>query len=164
MIAKIVYLLTFIATVKHVVNFFTRYRYTKSFVLGLMPNRHYFMLSYPDRVVIFVDVWSASAFSADEWLTREILFRRIFRGISGINNAADNPFPLVCPWREKWVDNKRITISRTTEIQWLWTTPDAIKKLFKRSFDPKETIEHVSNLYDWVICGDRPAGLDNINK
>lgn len=62
-IASIVYWMTFAYTLRYIVKYFGRYRQTRSFSLGLVPGRTYFILAYPDHIELFYDVWFNDKFS-----------------------------------------------------------------------------------------------------
>lgn len=157
-IASIVYWMTFAYTLRYIVKYFGRYRQTRSFSLGLVPGRTYFILAYPDHIELFYDVWFSNKFSFTELMDRTSAFREVYFGLAG--KQYGDPVPNFIQWREYLSGMvTRVEIKKLSECKrrFLWTTPAAIKKLVARMFDPANNLERVKERYWWCYSDPIPA-------
>ena len=149
-IASIVYWLTFAYTLRYIVKYFGRYRQTRSFSLGLVPGRTYFILAYPDHIELFSDVWFNTEFSFTALMDRVSAFREVYFCMVGKRDG--DPMPNFIKWREylsgmmNQVEIKKLSACKS---RFLWTTSAAIKKLVARMFDPANNPERVKERY-WL--------------
>jgi len=157
-IASIVYWMTFAYTLRYIVKYFGRYRQTRSFSLGLVPGRTYFILAYPDHIELFYDVWFNDKFSFTAMMDRTSAFREVYFGLAG--KQYGDPMPNFIQWREYLSGMvTRVEIKKLSECKrrFLWTTPTAIKKLVARMFDPANNPERVKERYWWCYSDPIPA-------
>ena len=157
-IASIVYWMTVAYTLRYIVKYFGRYRQTRSFSLGLVPGRTYFILAYPDHIELFYDVWFNDKFSFTAMMDRTTAFREVYFGLAG--KQYGDPMPNFIQWREYLSGMvTRVEIKKLSECKkrFLWTTPTAIKKLVARMFDPANTPERVKERYWWCYSDPIPA-------
>ena len=157
-IASIVYWMTVAYTLRYIVKYFGRYRQTRSFSLGLVPGRTYFILAYPDHIELFYDVWFNDKFSFTAMMDRTSAFSEVYFGLAG--KQYGDPMPNFIQWREYLSGMvTRVEIKKLSECKkrFLWTTPTAIKKLVARMFDPANTPERVKERYWWCYSDPIPA-------
>ena len=159
-IASIVYWMTFAYTLRYIVKYFGRYRQTRSFSLGLVPGRTYFILAYPDHIELFYDVWFNDKFSFTAMMDRTSAFREVYFGLAGKHYG--DPMPNFIQWREYLSGMMtQVEIKKLSECKslFLWTTPASIKKLILRMFDPANDPERVKERYWWCLRDPLPADI-----
>ena len=156
-IASIVYWMTFAYTLRYIVKYFGRYRQTRSFSLGLVPGRTYFILAYSDHIELFYDVWFNSEFSFTALNDRVMAFREVYFAMVG--KQYGDPMPNFLMWREYLSGlMSRIEIKTLSECKSRLrrATPDMIKKLAARMFDPANNPERVKDWYWFRTLDQRP--------
>lgn len=153
-IASIVYWLTFAYTLRHVVKYFGRYRQTRSFSLGLVPGRTYFILASPGHIELFYDVWYNAEFSFTELMHRESAFREVYFGMVGKHSG--DSMPNFIKWQEHnsvlmpYLEIKKLSDCKS---RILCTTAASIKELVARMFDPANNPERVKDCYWQCLSG-----------
>ena len=136
--------MTFAYTLRYIVKYYGRYRQTRSFLLGLVPGRTYFILNYSDHIELFSDVWFNEEFPFRALFERVSAFREVYFDLVGKRDGV--PMPDFLHWRELYsgmmtvVEIKKLSDCKS---RFLWTTPAAIKKLVARMFDPANNPEPV---------------------
>lgn len=163
-LASIVYWLTFAYTLRYIVKYFGRYRQTRSFSLGLVPGRTYFILAYPDHIDLFYDVWFNTEFSFMAMMERTQAFREVYFGLVG--KQYGDPMPNFIKWREYLsgmmgqVEIKKLSDCKS---RFIWTTPTSIKKLVARMFDPANNPERVKDRYWWCYSDHNPEEMNGMD-
>ena len=164
-ITSIVYWLTFAYTLRYIMKYFGRYRQTRSFSLGLVPGRTYFILAYPDHIEWFSDVWFNTEFSFTALMNRVSAFREVYFCVVGKRDG--DPMPNFIKWREylsgmmTQVEIKKLS---DCKLRFRCTTSAAIKNLVARMFDPANNPERVKERYWWCFrdrLPEKTSGMDD---